>query len=140
MFIRGWHNILGLPRQIPSSGYRDRLREELRERQLPKTRWQQLSETSDIFFSSSRARHDGVLVQKVPPRLGFRHLPTYKYMLRKNNSRWSLYRTAAIFCDASLLYHICEVVNASKDSKLDEVASRCKIDPAIFREASRQPR
>ncbi len=128
--------MLGLSRQSPPSWYRDRLREELRERRIAKTPWQKLSETSDVFFSSSRARYDGFPVRKVPPFVTSRHVLVYAYMLTKFTLRWKFYRTAAIICNAPHYDSVREVVNPSKDQKLEEVAMRHQIDPVEFKRVS----
>ena len=86
--LRRWHGMLGLSRQSPPSWYRDRLREELRERRTAKTPWRKLSETSDVFFSISRAQYDGFSVRKLPPFVASRHVLVYAYMLAKYTSRW----------------------------------------------------
>jgi hypothetical protein len=138
--LRRWHGMLGLSRQSPPSWYRDRLLEELRERRNAETFWEKLSETSDVFFSISRARYDGVPVRKLPSFVVSRHGPVYMYMLAKYTLRWEFYRTAAMLCDAPRYDLVCEVVNPSKDSKLDEVASRHHIDPVEFKRIGRRLR
>ena len=137
--LRRWHGMLGLPRQSPQSWYRDRIREELRELRTANTPWQKLSETSDVFFSISRAQHDGYPVRKLPTFI-FRHIPVYAYMLAKYTSRWIFYRTAAVLCKAPRYHLVCEVINPSKDHKLDEIASRHQIDPGQFERVSRRLR
>jgi hypothetical protein len=138
--LRPWHRMLGLSRQSPPSWYRDRLREELRERRTAKTPWQKLSETSDVFFSISRARYDGFPIRKLPPFVASRHVLLYAYMLAKYTLRWQFYRTAAIFCNIRHYNLMREVVNPSKDHKLDEVASRYQIDPVEFKRVGRRLR
>lgn len=138
--LKRWHAMLGLTRQSPPSWYRDRLREELREHRLAETRWQKLSEASDVFFSSSRARYDGFPIRKLPPLVTSRHVLVYAYMLAKFTSRWTFYRTAAFMCDAPHYHSVREVVNPSKDQKLEEVASRHRIDPVTFKRVGRQLR
>jgi hypothetical protein len=125
--------MLGLARQSPPSWYRDRLREELQERRTARTRWQMLSETSDVFFSISRAMHDGFPVRKLPPMSTSRHAAVYVYMVAKYTLRWKFYRVAALLCHAPRRDLVCEVVNPNKDHKLKEVASRHQIDPAAFK-------
>jgi hypothetical protein len=70
--------MFGLQRQSPRSWYRERIREELRERQTANTLWQKLSEASDVFFSISRAHHDGYPVRKLPAFVSrqFRYMHT----------------------------------------------------------------
>ena len=138
--LKRWHAMLGLTRQSPPSWYRDRLREELRERRLATTRRQKLSEASDVFFSSSRAQYDGFPVRKLSPLVTSRHMLVYAYMLAKFTSRWTFYRTAAFMCSAPRYDSVREVVNPSKDQKLEEVASRHRIDPVAFKRVGRQLR
>lgn len=54
-------------------------------------------------------------------------------MLPKYNLHWKFYRTAAILCNAPHYDLVREVVNPSKDHKLNEVASRHKIDLVEFK-------
>ena len=138
--LRRWHGMLSLSRQSPPSWYRDRLREELQERRTAKTAWQKLSETSDVFFSISRAQYDGFPVRKLPPFVASRHVLVYAYMLAKYTSRWKFYRTAAVLCNAPRYDLVCEVINPSKDYKLVEVACRHQIDPVEFERVGRQLR
>ncbi len=135
--LKRWHGMLGLSRQSPPSWYRDRLREELMEHRIANTRWQKLSEASDVFFSCSRAQYDGCPVRNVPPFLTVRHVPIYVYMLVKFTSRWTFYRTVAIICKAPRYDLVREVVNPRKDQKLEEVALRHQIDPVAFKRFSR---
>lgn len=137
--LRRWHGMLGLSRQSPSSWYRDRPWEELRERRAARAPWQKLSETSDVFFSISRARYDGFPIRKLPPISASCHVLVYAYMLAKYTSRWTFYRTAAIFCNAPH-YYLVSVVNPRKDHKLVEVASRHQIDLVKFKRVGRQLR
>ncbi|KAJ3760392.1 uracil phosphoribosyltransferase-domain-containing protein [Lentinula raphanica] len=131
--LRRWHRMLGLQRQSPPSWYRDRVREELRERRAAKTSLEKLSETSDVFFAIIRAHYDGFVVKKIPPFIPSRHGLIYAYMLGKYTSRWGFYRTAAILCRAPRCDMVREVVNPGKDSKLHEVALRHQIDPEKFK-------
>lgn len=128
-----WHKMLGLSLQSPRSWYRDRLREELRERRAANTPLQKLSETSDVFFSISRARYDGAPLRPLPQFVASRHTLVYVYMLMKFTSRWKFYRTVARLCNAPHYKQVREVVNPSKDFKLDEVACRHQIDPVEFK-------
>lgn len=138
--LKRWHGMLGLSRQSPPSWYRDRLREELLEHRLAKTRLMKISEASDVFFSSSRAQYDGFPVRKLPPFVTARHVFVYAYMLAKFTLRWSFYRTVAIMCNAPRHDLVREVVNPSKDQKLEEVAARHQIDPVVFKRVGRQLR
>lgn len=140
VFLRRWHRMLGLSPKYPRSWHRDRLREELRERRVATTALQKLSETSDVFFSISRARCDGFHIQQLPRFIASRHLPVYAYMLVKYTSRWKFYRMVATLCKAPLCGRVREVVNPRKDHKLEEVARRHQIDPAKFKRVSCQLR
>lgn len=129
--LRWWHGVLNLERHSPPSWYRDRFREELQECREAKTPLEKLSETSDVFFAISRAKHDGFPVGVLPPfRLA--HCPVYAYMFAKYTSRWAFYRAVAMLCGAPRSHNIREVVNPTKDRKLDEVARRHQIDPERF--------
>lgn len=134
--VTQWHRMLGLSQQSPPSWYRDRLWEELRERRATKTPWQKLSETPDVFFSSSRAQYDGFPVRKLPSSITSRHIPVYVYMLAKFTLRWKFHRTVAFLCNSPQYDLVREVVNSSKDQKLEEVASRHQIDPVKFKRAA----
>ena len=138
--LQKWHGMLGLARQSPPSWYRDRLREELRERRSAQTFWTKLSETSDVFFSISRARHDGYSVRFLPPFDASRHTLVYAYMVAKYTSRWQFYRMAAVLCSVPHYDSVREVVNPGKDSKILEVASRHGINPAQFTRVCRRLR
>ncbi|KAK3944417.1 hypothetical protein QBC46DRAFT_374274 [Diplogelasinospora grovesii] len=131
--LHRWHKYLGLSRQSPSSWYRDRLHEELQERRVASTFWRKVSETSDVFFSISRARHDGFPVRRLPHFAASRHSLVYAYMLAKYTSRWKFYRATAILCGVGDYSSVREVVNPSKDHKLEEVATRHRIDPIKFK-------
>lgn len=137
-FLRWWHGRLNLSRQSTPSWHRDRLREELRERRLANTALRKLSETSDVIFSISRARYDGFPIRKLPssPRL----VLAYVYMIVKYTSRWKFYKTAMMLCNVPHYDQVCEVVNPRKDSKLNEVASRHRIDPMKFKKVGRRLR
>lgn len=155
--LRRWHRLMGLPRQSPPSWYRDRLREELQERRAAANggrRLGVLSETADVFFTLSRARYDGAPARALPRFAFRRHAAVYAYMLAKFTSRWAFYRVLAFLCrrpcpcpggaraDRARHRHepVREVVNPSRDRKLDEVASRHHIDPARFRRVGRRLR
>ena len=132
--------MLNLSRQSPSSWYRDRLREELLEHRVARTPLQKLSEASDVFFSISRAQYDGFPVRKLPPFVASRHVIVYAYMLAKFTLRWKFYRRVAVMCNVSHYDLVREVVNPSKDRKLEEVALRHRIDPAEFQRVGRHLR
>ena len=127
--LRRWHRMLGLARQSPPSWYRDRLREELKERRDAKTFLEKLSETSDVLFSISRARYDGFPVQSLPPLRTTRHTLAYTFLLLKYT-----------FCKAPHWGSVREVVNPGKDGNLREVARRHNIDPEEFVNAGQQLR
>ena len=135
--LKRWHRMLGLSRQSPPCWYRDRLREELREYRLAKTPCQKISEASDVFFSALRAQYDGFPVRRLPSFAPSRHVLVYAYMLAKFTLRWGFYRIAAIICNAPRYDLVREVVNPSKDEKLEEVASRHQIDPVKFKRVGR---
>ena len=138
--LKRWYGMLGLSRQSPQFWYRDRLREELQERRTAKTRWQKLSEALDVFFSSTRAEYDGFSARKLPPIVASRHLLIYAYMLVKFTLRWEFYRIAAIMCQAPHYNSVREVVNPSKDQKLEEVAARYQLDPMELKRVGRRLR
>ena len=138
--LRRWHGMLNLPRQNPPSWYRERLREELKERRHAKTFLERLSETSDVLFSISRARHDGFPVRNLPQFRTTRHTLVYTFMLVKYTLRWRFYRIAAKFCKAPHWDSVREVVNPGKDSNLRVVARRHNIHPEEFLNAGRQLR
>jgi hypothetical protein len=128
-----WCRLLGLSRQIPPSWYRHRLYEELLERRAAKIFWHRISETLDAFFSITPSRYDGFPVRQLPHFVVSRYSLPYAYMLAKYTSRWAFHRTAAMFCGAPAYGSVREVVNPSKDHKLDEVVSGHQIDVAKFR-------
>ncbi|KAF9050828.1 hypothetical protein BDZ89DRAFT_1032877 [Hymenopellis radicata] len=134
--LRRWHRMLGLRVQSPPSWYKDRVREELRERRTARTCVQTLSETSDVFFSIMRARYDGFPVRTLPPFVASRHTMVYAYMLGKYSLRWGFYRVVAILCRAR--HSVCEVVNPGKDDNLRQVALRHQIDPEVFTRVGRK--
>lgn len=131
--LRRWHRMLGLSRQSPPSWYRDRLREELQERRAAETILERLSETSDVFFTISRAQYDGFSIRKLPPFIATRHCQVYAYMLAKYTFRWSFYRMVAILCHAPNARLVREVVNPNKDHKIGEVALRHHLDQNEFK-------
>ncbi|KAK8063504.1 hypothetical protein PG996_008156 [Apiospora saccharicola] len=137
--------MLGLARHTPE-WYRDRLREELQELRDAKGRWERLSETSDVMFAISRAQHDGFPVRQSPlPALtstfeGKQCWVVCAYMLGKYTSRWLFYRTAASLSGMKDPQSVREVVNPTKDSKIEEVASRHQVDKAKFCRISRHLR
>ena len=59
-------------------------------------------------------------------------------MLAKFTLRWKFYRIAAIMCNAPRPDLVREVVNPSKDQKLEQVASRHQIDPVKFKIVGRR--
>lgn len=132
-FVSKWHSLLNLPRQSPPTWYRDRVREELQERRAANTPLHKLSETSDVFFSISRARHDGFPLHRLPTFNFFRNGGIYVYMMLKFTLRWGFYRVAARICQPRGAHDVREVVNPAKDRKLDEVAGRHGLDRGRFR-------
>ncbi|KAH8814606.1 hypothetical protein DL96DRAFT_418333 [Flagelloscypha sp. PMI_526] len=139
-FLRRWHKMLGLSLQSPPSWYRDRLREELRERRTAATFLERLSESSDVYFSIIRARHDGFPLRTLPPFRVSRHSLVYTYMVAKYSLRWGFYRVAAALCRAPHYDTMREVVNPAKDRKLHEVAARHQIDEEKFKRIGRKLR
>ncbi|KAF2140520.1 uncharacterized protein K452DRAFT_230443 [Aplosporella prunicola CBS 121167] len=127
--LRNWHRMLGLPQQATRFWHRDRLRKELREAPTPLLK---LSESSDVFFSISRARYDGFAIRSLPSLAPPRHLLVYAYMLGKFTMRWAFYRTVAVLCKAPNRQMVNEVVNPGKNHKLFEVATRHNIDSKKF--------
>jgi hypothetical protein len=126
---------LRLPQQSTGAWYRARLKEERDELRHAATALQKLSESSDVLFAISRARYDGIMA--TPPQLPCNFAPRYALaypcMLTKYTLRWSFYRRVALLCKVARYDFVCEVVNPSKDSKLDEVARRHGIDSGEFR-------
>ncbi|KAF2433053.1 hypothetical protein EJ08DRAFT_647781 [Tothia fuscella] len=130
--LRRFHQTLGLPQQTSASWHRARIREELKERRKANTFWDQISETSDVLFSVSRAQYDGFLLRKLPPFSASRHTLPYAYMIGKFSSRCMFYRVLAMLSGAPQAHLVREVVNPSKEAKLHEVALRHGVDPAKF--------
>lgn len=126
--------MLGLAKYSPPSWYSDRVREELLEVEEAKTRLEKLSETSDVFFSISRAQYDGFPVdEELPPLCSPRYnLLVYAYMLAKFTMRWAFYLTAARLCKAPNYDMVRETRNPMKDYKLRLIAERYQIDPEKF--------
>ncbi|PHH91763.1 hypothetical protein CDD83_10407 [Cordyceps sp. RAO-2017] len=125
-----WHRLLRLQQQtLP--WYRQRLREELSERRLAASAWQRLSETADVFYTISRAHHDGHLLRGLP-KFSLGHIPVLAYLVPKYTLRWAFYRVAACCCRAPDPASVREVVNPAKDRKLCDVAARHGIDPTAF--------
>lgn len=138
--LRYWHNFLGLRKQTDISWHEDRLREELQERREAPTLILKLSETSDVFFSISRARYDGYIIHEMPALLSIRNTPVYAYILGKFTSRCLFYRTLAFLCGAPDHGTVREVVNPKKDGNLEQVATRHRIDPEKFKRVGRRLR
>ncbi|ESA43475.1 hypothetical protein GE21DRAFT_2639 [Neurospora crassa] len=138
--LNRWHAVLSLPCQSPPTWYRARLIEELRELRSATTTVSRLSETADVFFSISRARHDGFPVRRLPPLSLARHTAPLIYMVAKYTLRWGFYRTAARLCGAKEWKGVREVINPAKDHKLGEVSARHSIDPDKFRNTGKMLR
>lgn len=138
--LRWWFTMLSLQRQSHAAWHRDRLREELCERRLAEKRWEKLSEASDVLISITRAQYDGFPTRNPSCLSGLRSSPIYMYMLAKYTSRWSFYKVAAVLCNSRHWKLVNEVVNPSKDRKLNEVAFRHDIDQTDFQRVSRQLR
>lgn len=131
MVLTKWHGILNL-RRYPPSFHRARLAEELLEQREATTYISRLSETSDVLFTTSRARHQGSPVGRLPP-LAAPHAAAYAYMLAKFTSRWAFYRAAGRLCGDD---DVREVINPLKDEKLVAVAMRHGLDPVRFRKVA----
>lgn len=80
------------------------------------------------------------LVRRLPRVVTSRHILVYEYMLAKFTLRWKFFQTAAILCNAPKYHLVREVVNPSKDHKLEEVALRYHINPEEFKRVSCQLR
>ncbi|OAA69838.1 hypothetical protein ISF_03108 [Cordyceps fumosorosea ARSEF 2679] len=128
-----WHSLLRLPRQQPS-WYRDRLREELRERRAATSPLRRLSETADVLYVLTRAAHDGHPLRSPPPSLP--RGVVCAYMVAKYTSRWLFYRAAAAMAGrragVTMSQGVREVINPAKKSKVGEVATRHGLDRAEF--------
>ncbi|KAI0390133.1 uracil phosphoribosyltransferase-domain-containing protein [Xylariaceae sp. FL0594] len=130
VMLHAWHKILGLQRVTALQWHKDRLRDETAEYEEAIGLMDRLSEKSDIFFAISRAQYDGHYVGPLPP-FTMGHVPVYGYMLAKYTSRCMFYRTLAYICGAD--HTVREVVNPTKDSKLEEIAARHRIDRDKFK-------
>ena len=139
-FLRRWHGMLGLKCQAPRSWHEDRIREELQELAEVATPLERLSEKSDVFFAIVRARYDGFVIQELPRCDSFHDTAVYAYMLGKYSMRCAFYRTAAWLCSAPDSHKVREVVNPSKDWKLEAVANRHNIDPSKFKQVGQRLR
>ncbi|KAJ5291468.1 hypothetical protein N7478_000719 [Penicillium angulare] len=135
-----WLKRLGLPKVSSSSWHRKRVREELLERRQARPGLPKLSETSDVLFTVKRAHYDGTRLRPFYLLTGIHLAPTYTYMFAKFTSRWCFFRIAALVCRIPNHMAVREVVNPSKDHKVDEVARRHNIDPIKFRQACRRLR
>lgn len=132
VILRSWHRILSLPRHYPESWHRERLAEEQVEAVEAPTPLKRLSETSDIFFTITRARINGFDIAPRPAPVRPYNALVYAYMVGKYTGRWSFYRASAALARAPDVRGVNEVVNPHKDGKLDVVARRHGIDPERF--------
>lgn len=130
--LRKWYALLGLAKHPSKSWYRDRIVEEMKERRTATTTLQQLSETSDVLFSMTRALYDGQYTKRPPPVRTAMHFLNYTYMVAKYTSRWGFYQVAARLSHGAYRTSVREVVNPAKDAKLFEVASRHRVDTQSF--------
>ncbi|KAF2234117.1 hypothetical protein EV356DRAFT_179874 [Viridothelium virens] len=137
-FLSCWLTMLGLKRETPESWHRERLTDELQEFQEAKGAVEKLSEESDVFFCISRARHDGFPLEPSPTFWTRRNALVYTYMVLKLTSRWLFYLVAAWCCGVPTWMSVREVVNPSKDVKLERVAGRHGIDPAKFKRVGKR--
>jgi hypothetical protein len=135
-FLSWWHGVLDLKHQTPRTWHHDRLREERQELQEATTFLQKISESSDVIFSISRARHDGYDIHPLPRFFDRDYTLAYMYMIGKFSSRWMFFRTAAFLSRAP--HPVREVVNPTKDDKLRVVAVRHQIDPIRFKRICRR--
>ncbi|TLD08141.1 hypothetical protein PspLS_11961 [Pyricularia sp. CBS 133598] len=128
--LRQWHALLALPRQPSAAWQRARLHEELAERRAAATRISQLSETADVVFTISRARHDGHATRGLPHASA----AVLLYMVAKFSMRWAFYHIVAFACGArgERLRRVRQVVNPAKMSKVEEVAGRHGLDREAF--------
>lgn len=138
-FLHYWHSMLDLPRPASRSWYSDRYNEELIELAEATSTLDKISEESDVFFAAIRAKHDGFPIAELPD-FQARHALIYGYMLCKYTSRWAFYWTLARLCGAPADSKVREVVNPTKDSKLELVARRHNIDPDQFKAMGRRLR
>ncbi|KAG9232900.1 hypothetical protein BJ875DRAFT_379762 [Amylocarpus encephaloides] len=133
--LRLWFRMLDLPRFPNPTWHRQRLIEELKEVEEAPTQIYKLSESSDIQFNIYRAEYEGLPIQEMPRfTLPFPSPVVHAYMLAKFTSRWTFYRTAAYFANAPHSVH--EVINPSKDEKLNQVASRHGMNSEGFRKVT----
>ncbi|KAH8165604.1 hypothetical protein CIB48_g2646 [Xylaria polymorpha] len=137
--LHQWHRLLNLPRQSQSSWHKDRFCEELEEFDNAQSWLERVSEASDVFFVISRARYDGFPIADLPS-LQPSHIHIYGYMLAKFTSRWAFYRALAFLCRGHSHSAVREVVNPTKDDKLETVARRHQIDPEKFKSTGRRLR
>lgn len=77
---------------------------------------------------------------KLPNLHVSRHGGVIAYMMAKYTLRWGFYRVAAWICLGKKIEGVREVVNPSKDRKLDEVAGRNGLDKEEFRRVGRRLR
>ncbi|CCU81833.1 unnamed protein product [Blumeria hordei] len=136
--INRWHTILGVASRPDRSWYQKCLRDEFKERHEARGILEQLSETSDVFYNITRAHHDGHSIGRIPA-FNSAHIPVYVYMFGKYTLRWGFYRAVARRCNAPH-ENIREVINPSKNHKLEKVANRHNIDEARFKKAAHQLR
>ncbi|KAI5920299.1 hypothetical protein F4810DRAFT_713653 [Camillea tinctor] len=135
--IHHWHSWLDLP-QHPSIWYHERLREEIQERVEAQAQGgiAFLSETADVYYTISRASHNGYQITPVPFVFRARaHALPYLYMVAKFTSRCAFYRVASRLAGGA---GVREVVNPLKAAKRHEVAMRHGMDPARFQRVCRR--
>ncbi len=133
-----WHTVFGLPRKTLRPWHRARIREEFQERSEARSCLLRLSETADVVFSISRARHDGF---PIAPLSAFRsNALVYAYVVAKFSLRWGFYRVAASLCGRVWRGPVREVINPARDSKLADVAARQGVDVERFVRVARRLR
>ncbi|KAJ0415896.1 hypothetical protein BJY00DRAFT_317362 [Aspergillus carlsbadensis] len=136
--LQKWHSLLALPRKTNLTWHRSRLLEELAERRSAITPLTRLSETADILFTVSRARHDGFALQfRAPWSRTYNGFAKF-YMLGKFSSRWGFYRVAAYCVGKRDWRGVREVVNPRKGGKVQEVAGRHGIESEGFKRVCRR--
>ncbi|KAI9704997.1 MAG: hypothetical protein M1836_006777 [Candelina mexicana] len=138
--LNRWHKMLSLRQMSPASWHHDRFREEIQECHEARTYIEKLSETSDVFFSISRAKHDGYPIRELIPCNTPRHALVYAYMFGKFTLRWGFHLTAAWLSGVEDWKGVREVTNPGKDHKLELVALRHGIDAEKFGRVGRKLR
>ena len=127
-----WHQILGLKRYSSRTWHVERLREEREELRLAPTAILQVSEKSDVYFTISRAKCEGNMINELPAVTTWRRALVYAYMFSKFTSRKAFFRVVARLHGGRRQHRVREVVNPKMDSKLRVVAERHRLDTDKF--------